>query len=427
MRSYRAQHNLVAVSANTAETAINTEATLDTTMRVDANTVINLEPRRESNADELTGTEEPTAVYDLGNIINGVQLSFTRAQPQHFALLMSYAMSGIAVAAAGDGYTHTFTPIANDVDADRSNESFTLAQRFGSTILKRRFASMFVDSFTARFPVDDWLSISGTLKGTGKVLDNITNETVAALDTATTLTLAAAAVEGATAAARLDSVHRIRVPLAAGTWTEVTYTAVSDATPAVITIVAPGVAAESKNYEVLYVPDEAAWCTFPAEVTETPMRISQVTLTWGGTWDGSDFNGGREMDAEIRGVEWTFNNNGAVEFVPGAGDSYASRYFRSGRTQTVRFNREMRDYILQQHIDDNDTFGLEILAEGAVFDSPHKYTVHIVFPLLSVVKAPISVDGKRIAEAGDLLPLEDSTYGSVIAIVKNMQETYAAE
>jgi hypothetical protein len=73
MRSWRAMHNLLAVSANNAETAINTVQTIDTSMLVGMSDVINLEPKRETNADELTGTEEPDTVYDLGGGRNRLQ------------------------------------------------------------------------------------------------------------------------------------------------------------------------------------------------------------------------------------------------------------------------------------------------------------------------------------------------------------------
>ena len=45
-------------------------------------------------------------------------------------------------ACAGTGKQHTIVPIAADLDGSRSVPTFTAAQRFGKTILKRRFASM---------------------------------------------------------------------------------------------------------------------------------------------------------------------------------------------------------------------------------------------------------------------------------------------
>lgn len=426
MRSFRGTHNLIAVSANNKETAINTEQTLDTSLLAALSDVINLEPRREDNTEELTGKEEADTIYDLGGLAS-LPINFEKAQPQHFAFLLAYGLGSISTAAAGaGGYEHTITPIANDLDEYRSNPSLTAAQRYGQTVLKRLFASMFVDSLTATFAKDSWCKITGSLKGTGKVTNNVVEESITANDDDTSLTLAANAVEGATAQARLDNVQRIRVELATGVWTEVVFTAVSDATPAIITIEAPGSATTSVTYKVLYTPEESGWMSFPSRVTETPLRVSQLTMKLGGAWSGSAFQGGRTLAAEIDSVEYALNNNMQVEFTPGASGVYASRAFRDGRVQTLKLNREMREYILQNHIDDNDTFGVYLLAQGAEYVSGHNFQAELIFPKVGVLTAPLSVNGKRLAEAGDLKVLEDDTYGSVIANVKNQVATYAA-
>ena len=209
MRNFMATHNQIAVSANNKEAAINTEQTLDTTIPFAIGDVIDLEPRRESNENETTGYEEPDVIYDLGK-----KAKFTanaeKAQPQHFALLMAYGLGAVSTSAAGTGYEHTITPITGEEDDDRSNPSLTMAQRYGKTILKRRFASMFVNGFTATFARDEWCKIVGELVGTGKVEDNVYEETLSALDNAVSLTLAANGVEGADAQARLDNMQRIR-------------------------------------------------------------------------------------------------------------------------------------------------------------------------------------------------------------------------
>lgn len=503
-RSYMATHDLIAVSANTRETAINTEQALDTTMLCALGDVVNLEPRRESNENEATGKEEPDTIYDLGNTA-GVSMNFEKGQPQHFAFLEGYGLGSVATAAAGTGYEHTITPIDGDLDADRSQPSFTGAQRYGKTVLRRRFASMFVDSVVATFARDSWAKIVGTIKATGKYTDNITKENVTAAMNDTTLTLAALAVQGADAATRLANVQQIRVLMPnSAEYQDVAYSAVSADTPAVITITPPATAvaiaglskaaacvvtwvghglvngdkatiagitqadwsalnaehvitkigddsfsipvntsafaevydagtdpgtiieSTDATYEVIFIPTEAGWMTFPARVNETPLRVSEMTVIMGGKWNGTTFLGGREMQAEVKSIERTLNNNMQVQFVPGGGGLYASRALRDGRMQKLRLDREFRDFIMQQHLIDNDTFGVRILLEGAVYDSPHKYQVEYVFPKCGLLTAPISVDGKRLAEAGDLQVLEDDTYGSVIVKVKNLQATYAA-
>ena len=155
---------MIAVSAYNKETAINTEQTLDTSLLVDLNDVIDIEPRREDNAEELTGKEEADEIYDLGHVSKWTA-NFPKAQPQHFAFLLAFGLGSVAAAAAGAGYEHTVTPIDGDEDEARSLPSFTAGQRYGDTVLKRRFASMFVDSVQARFAADDWVQIRGDVKG----------------------------------------------------------------------------------------------------------------------------------------------------------------------------------------------------------------------------------------------------------------------
>ena len=428
VRNFRANLDLLAVSANNKESAINTEQTLDTNMLIDVGDIINLLPQRESNADEATGKEEPDNIYDMGGIAEA-PLNFSKAQAQHYAFILAYALGACSSASAGGtGYKHSITPISSDLDAYRSNPSFTAAMRFGNQVLKRRFASCFVDSFTARFAKGEWPKLTADVKATGKVTDNIEHETLSALDNVTSITLAANGVEGADAATRLANVQRIIAEYpSSGVWTEVAYSAVSADTPAQITITSLGGAGASVNYKVLYIPTESGWMTFPARISEPPLRVVQLLLNVGGKWDGSSISGGRAFGADLKTLEWSFNNNLTPELTPGSGTyNYASQALREARAQTIKLDRHFRDYIFQQHIDDNDTFVVYVLCEGPEYESGHKYTVEVVFPKVAVLNSPIGVDGKRLSEAVELTVLEDDTYGSVAGYVKNKQAAYAA-
>lgn len=426
MRSPRATLNLVAVSANLRETALNTEKTLDTSMLVSVSNVINLDPRRETDANELNGHEEATAIYDNG-ATSSATFDFEKAQPQHFAFVCGYALGSVSTAVSGTGKKHTITPIAADLDASRSNPSFTAGQRFGLTVAKRLFASMFIDSFNATFAKGDWVKLSAQVKGTGKVTSSVTEETLTALDNVTSLTLAANGVAGSTAAERLDSIHRIRAEITSGVWTDIAFSAVSAATPAVLTITSAGGVGASISYKILYSPTEAGWASFPARVVESPLRISDMQVTLGGAWSGTAFAGGKALTSEINTVEWSFQNAITPEFTPGAGYSgYAARALRDGRSQTIKVDREFRDFILQQAITGNETFGMHIVCTGAEYAPGEPYVVEIIFPKLGVMKAGLSASGKRMGEAGDLQVLEHATYGSVIVRVTNQVATYAA-
>ena len=424
-RNFMATNNVIAVSANLRETKINTEQTLDTAMLWNMASLIDLDPRRQNNDSEAHGKEEPDTIYDRGNLAVW-PAAHDMAQPQNIAFLMGYAMGNIVTTAAGAGYKHTITPISGGLDANRELPSFTAAQRYGNVVMKRLFASMFVDSVTTTFARDSFVKIAASVKGTGKYTDNVVTEIINAYIDATSLTLAALGVEGSTAALRLANVQSIKVELATGVWTEVAYSAVSGATPAIITIAAPGGTHTLKNFKVLYIPAEAGWMTFPARVNESPLEIAQTVFNIGGTWSGSAFEGGRSLSAEIKSLEHIFNNNGEVQFVPGAGGMYGGRYMRGGRMQTIKLDREFRDFIMKRHVIDNDTFGVYVKAVGALYDATYHYQVEYIFPKVAILKAPITVDGKRLAEAGDLQVLEDDTYGSSIVTVQNLQATYAA-
>jgi hypothetical protein len=331
----------------------------------------------------------------------------------------------VATVAAGSGYQHTITPLSRGIDDARELPSMSMLTRMGETVLKRRLASFFVDQVTSTFAMDDWVKISGTLQGTGKHEDSVVEEIVLAAGTINSLILAANGVQGSTAAERLDSIHRIRAEVTTGSWTEVEFTAVSAVTPAAITIVAPTAGADVIKFKVLYAPIESADFTFPARVVESPLRVAEMSFNLGGAWDGSAFVGGKAMGAELRNIQCSLSNNSKVSFVPGGGGSYASMHERGGRKQTIKVDRSFRDFIFQQHIKDNDQLGCYIKCLGAEYDTGHNYQVEIIYPKLGLLSAPISVSDKKLAESGDFVVLEDSTYGSVIVRVKNLWPGYA--
>ncbi len=423
MLNPRASLNLTAVSAGTMETAINTFQDLDQSILIGDSDYLNLDLRRENNVDEANGKEEADLIYDNGNTASGT-FNFAKLQPNQAAFILAYALGNCATVAAGSGYQHTITPIDGDVDVARSNPSFTAAQRIGKTIDKRRLASCFVDSATLTFAADDWVKGSASIKATGMHEDTVIEETVTAADNATTLTLAANAVQGATDAERLDSIQVVRAMVGGG-YKFAVVNAVSADTPAVITIESLGGSGSKVDYKILYTPTEPAWATFPARIVETPLRVAQACIHLGGNWDGSQFVGGHQVAATLRQFEYKINNNMSLEFTPCAGGANAGRCFRSGRVQTLTLTRNMRNMLMQRYMDANEYFGLYLLCEGAEYEAGQKYTLELIFPRLGLLSAPMSTDNKLVAEAGDLQVLEDATHGSAIVRVKNLVPGYA--
>lgn len=423
MRSNRAKLNKIAVSAYLRETGINAFQTLDLSLHAAIGDIITLDPRRQTNADEATGLEEADQIYDLGDT-SALSLNFEKAMPHEFAFVYAYALGQAASTAAGSGYLKTITPMAGDLDRYRDLPSFSSGMGYAE-ILRRRFASMFINGLTTSLVKDDWCKLSAEVIGTGKHEVSVTEETVTAAENSTTLTLAANGVAGSTAAARLDAIHQVRVELTTGVWTQVEVTAVSSATPAELTITAPGEGTDTRSFKILYAPTVAAWHTFPAQVTETPLRVSEIEVNVGGAWNGTAFVGGRSLGPEINSIEHRLANNGAVEFSPGGGGAYASRYKRDDREQTLALDLELRNYIMQNMMRQNEYFGVRCMMNGAEYETGHSYGAELIFPRCGILKDTFSVDGKKLGEKGDLHVLQDATYGSIIARVKNLAANYA--
>jgi hypothetical protein len=427
IRNFLATHNLLAVSARQQEMAMNTEQELDTTLLVDLNTVLNYQAQKNPNRDELTGKEEADRLHDFGGKVAGT-LSFSRAQPQHFAFLLGYGLGQVQTNRAGtSGYRHIIVPRSGEVDAARSNPSFTAAMRFGRQVMKRRFASCFIDQIRMDFTRDGWAKIVGAVKGSGKVVDNTQVEEVAAADNAASLTLAVNGVAGETAAERLSNVQAVQMlNAAAQAWEEVPYQAVSETVPGVIDLAPAGGSGALTTYRVYYVPGESGWMNLPLRVEEPPLKVSQLEVTLGGRWDGTTFNGGYPLAAELRSVTWTMKNNLTVESAPGAGGNYANRAFRAGREQSLKFDRDFRDFLLAQNLKDNDTLGIYLKAAGPEFEPGFRYQVELVFPRVAVLGTTVKVYQRRLGEEVEFAVLEDDAYGSAVAYVQNQVNGYSS-
>jgi len=495
-RNYLADYNEFVISANARETALNTEQTLDTLLRIAKANIIEADPRSESNADELTGHEEPDRLYRLGWML-GKTIEFPKAQPQHFAIGYGFGLGICTPTGWGSGKKHLCLPTS-----DMLLPGFTAAMKLGAEIEKRRHASNFVDTLTSTWAKDSWAKLSLGLKGTGKYTSNIYEETKSAAYNAATLALLANAVQGATPAARLDSLHMLRVYVPnLSYWLEKIVTEISGATPAVLTVTPPTpevdgaidiafvetgkhitsvstdfttknfqpgdsiivsgsdsndgtytivtvaanliVVAEviadeiagdeidielatACNYKALYVPTEPAWCTFPDYIEEPPLRVTDVVLKLGGKWNGTTFLGGHTIDSEVNSIEHQLNNQILIEFRIGGTGDYANYALRTGRIQTLKLDRQVRDWILNNWMEQNEYIGVYLKATGDEFESGKNYYVETVFPKCGILTAPLKVDGKVLGQAGDLQVLEDLTYGSVRAEIANKVNAYAA-
>jgi hypothetical protein len=164
----------------------------------------------------------------------------------------------------------------------------------------------------------------------------------------------------------------------------------------------------------------------PDRVEEPPLKVSQLNVTLGGRWDGANFQGGYPLTSELRGVTWILKNNLTPESTPGAGGSYANRAYRTGRDQSLKFDRDFRDFLLTQNLKDNDTLGVYLKATGPELAPGVNYQVELVFPQVAVMGTTVKVYQRRLGEEVDFAVLEDDTYGSVVAYVQNQVSSYVA-
>lgn len=422
MQNNRANTRLFSASVGTRETAINTAQTVDQTLLIGVDDYPHPITRNEINTDEATGKEEPTEQYRIGQTLE-MPMSFQRGQSNHFAFLGAYGLGQCASVVEGSGYKHTITPIPGDLDNDRSNPTCTGQHRVANAIDHELLYSLACQSFTLSFPKDSWVSAQSNWVGTGRI-DYSTNEEqgIQALDNVTQITLGGP-VQGATAEARLDNFFSLRAYYN-GAWRFINVTSVSAASPAVVTFSSLGGAGATIEYRAQYMGSELS---YPARIVETPLRVSQLYLTEGGTWTGTAFEGGRLICSKLSSFEWSFTNEGMDPmFTACAGGDYAGEIRREARNQTLTLNRELKDVLAREMLTNNEYFQMHAICTAGEFATGEPYTVELVFPRLAFMDRTYSTDRARIQEGLPIQVLEDATYGSVIMMVKNQVATYAA-
>ncbi len=166
--------------------------------------------------------------------------------------------------------------------------------------------------------------------------------------------------------------------------------------------------------------------SFPVKVDESALRVTDLVVKIGGRWTGTAFLGGRTLDMEINSIEHSLNNQMKIQFRPGGTGTYANYAERGARIQTLKLDREMREYLLKQRIIDNDCFGVYLKATGAEFEAGKNYYAEMVFPRCSVLKAPITSKDEVLAEAGEIEVMQDATYGSARVEIGTKIATVAA-
>ncbi|HUT54617.1 MAG TPA: hypothetical protein VM658_14600 [bacterium] len=390
---------------------------------LDSGSAIRSAPAAAHDGDTVHGSELPTAILAPHCEASG-SLSQKRAKPDLLAFVLAYFFGECASnQVSGTAYRHEISPAAGPY-----LPTFTAIQRRGAGVFTERLAGNYIEGFTMAL-ADGWVSLSADVVGTGAREVNYERETVAAPANAQSITLAANAVEGATAAARLANVYRVRAKDAGSdAWQTLSVASVSADTPAVIAFnQALGESGDDVDYQVDYIPAAPAWCALPAAVDESPLKLVEARVVVDGYYNGSSLTGGEELKAEVMGFTISGKNNLELRHFPGA-TGPAALAARGARDLTVSLTESLRDTVLLRQADHPETehVGVALVVRGAEIEpeSGAFFGAEIIFPCCGIVAAPVELQGKRLAIAGDLVVMDDGAYGGAVVKCFNRQTGY---
>lgn len=283
MRDNHAHLSRLWVSAQKRERGLNQEQAVDTCLQVALGNLLKAARDGKDLPRTVGMSDEPDRQYLFGTLADG-PLKFPMLQYQEMALLLAYGLGAVSSSelVAGQAYRHTITPLAASLETVRDLPTFTAVQQMGSGLLKTVIASLGVDQVTLDIKKGDWVTAEASLKGTGKHQINLVSEDVVGTNGDTSLLLASNGVQGATAAARLASVHEVLFRATGGNaWSGVKCTAASAATPAALTILPPTAGGSAAGtYRVLYVPVESAALKTGTATADPSYDYANNQSTW---------------------------------------------------------------------------------------------------------------------------------------------------
>lgn len=426
-RGFRSDDVEVVVSAALKETAINTAQTLDTKLRLDAGALPDIEPDIETNSGELKGAREVTQLYKKKDDLK-FTMPFKRATPDAIGFMTAYAYGECTTTASGTGFKNTMSFISGE-----EMTTFTMAVRYAG-VMKRLYHSNSVSKYSISAEIGGYINATADIVATGKYTNNYVEEAVTAAYNATSLTLDANAVEGATAADRLLSIHNVRVLVpTTAEWKQVVCTAASAATPSILTIVAPGGVVTSTTYKVLYRNDEsgADWRTFPnyfaTEDAADALRCTSIAFKIGGKWDGDSYEGGYALNCRVTKLNFELDNKAEVDAcMTGTNVLYGNRISRgSEMMHKMTASLEFESVLEKSKFENMEEFAVSVEATGNEYATGENCKVVWIFPKCAYLKNKLGSDKKKLKQDVEIQVMQHDTYGSVIHYVINTRNGYA--
>ncbi len=393
------------------------------TLELDSGAAVTSKVAAEHDGDTVHGSELPARIHAPLREASG-SLSQKRAKPDFISLVLAYFFGQCQSSLVGTtAYEHVITP------ADGLYlPTFTALQKRGANLFTERLAGNYIESFELGLG-QGWVNLSAEVLGTGARETNYEHEKVSAPANSTSITLAQNGVQGDTASERLANVYRVRAKDAGSSvWTVLAVTSVSSDVPAVISFQeAVGESGDNIDFHVDYIPVEPTWCTFPDFADESPLKLVEAKVVVDGFYDGSALQGGEELSAEVMAFSISGRNNLELSHFPGA-EGPAARACRGGRELSVSLTESLRDTVRQYQADHPETehISVALVVRGAEIDpgSGVHFGAEIIFPRCGIMEAPVVVQGSRLAQAGDLVVMDDGQYKGAVVRCYNRQTGY---
>ncbi|MFO8056103.1 MAG: hypothetical protein R6V10_02255 [bacterium] len=375
------------------------------------------------DGDSVSGSELPTAIYAFAREASG-KLSQEMAKPDFLAFVLAYFFGECSSVLAGTtAYRHSISPCQ-----ELEPPSFTAVQKRGANIFTERLSGNYIESFSLELG-EGWVSLSADVTGTGHRQTNYMHEMVTAPANANSITLSENAVEGDTEAERMANVYRVRAKDAGSeVWRLLSISSVSADTPVVISFAEPlGTSSDNVDFHVDYIPEEPAWCSLPGFIDESPLKLTDARLMVDAHYDGSSLQGGEELAVSLESFSISGKNNLEIKRFPGDSGPAACG-LRGKREITISLTESLRSSVRQYQADNPDTEQLSVafLLQGAEIDEGegYRFGAEIIFPKVGIMEAPIETQAGRLAQAGDLVVMDDGAYGGVLINCFNRQSGY---
>ncbi len=376
-------------------------------------------PDRTDDGEEINCVEGATQTFEPSHRAEG---TFTQAmaRPHTINHMMTFAMGGTPTdtSVGATGFRHDGAWLVGNLVP-----TMTVVQREANRADYEQYVGCAVNTLQLSL-ADNFVAMEASLMGTGLRNTQSQRIFVTALDNAVSLTLTDDdsndfGVAGSDGPERLLNVSAVRAKVDGTTeWVDANVTLVSGATPAILTIDTIGGAGASVVYEVFFFTSTGvAWATPASGNAASPLTLVNAQVNVMGSWDGTTWTDGFDLDATTgETVEFNLNNNLVARNIPNQSQTLHAQEIRRSdqREATITLTRRFADPIYKLLADQNtQDFSLRFVVQGAVMDAgdTERYGFEIVIPQARFTSsAEVTTEEGELAHTLNIKAMNDTTY-----------------